>query len=178
MTKKFIYHDIRWAKVSKLLSLCMIVKNEENVIERCLDSVKDYVDEIIIIDTGSTDRTVKIVRRYTGHVYDFQWVNDFSAARNASIAHATSPWNLILDADEYMLAGDLKDLRNFLMSEPPREDTYYSLPIISYLGDSIQKSNMNESFVPRHSFRRQKWKEASARLYRKRISPNTCRISR
>lgn len=149
MTKKFIYHDIRWAKVSKLLSLCMIVKNEENVIERCLDSVKDYVDEIIIIDTGSTDRTVEIVRRYTGHVYDFQWVNDFSAARNASIAHATSPWILILDADEYMLAEDLKDLRDFLVSEPPREDTYYSLPIISYLGDSIQKSNMNESFVPR-----------------------------
>lgn len=135
--------------MNKLLSLCMIVKNEQDVIVRCLNSVKPFVDEIIIIDTGSTDRTIELAGRYTEHVYHFQWINDFSAARNASIAHATSPWILILDADEYMLAEDLKDLRIFLISEPPKEDTYYSLPIISYLGDSIQKSNMNESFVPR-----------------------------
>lgn len=64
------------------ISLCMIVKNEETVLARCLDSVRDLVDEIIIVDTGSTDRTKEIAARYTSQIYDFPWESDFSAARN------------------------------------------------------------------------------------------------
>ena len=60
------------------ISLCMIVKNEEKVLSRCLDSVKEIVDEIIIIDTGSTDKTKEIAKKYTNKVLDFKWINDFS----------------------------------------------------------------------------------------------------
>ena len=70
------------------VSLCMIVKNEEKVLERCLDTIADLVEEIIIVDTGSTDATKKLARRYTEKVYDFQWVDDFSAARNFAFSKA------------------------------------------------------------------------------------------
>lgn len=63
-------------------SLCMIVKNEEAVLKDCLDSLQALMDEIIIVDTGSTDRTKEIAAQYTDKIYDFQWCNDFSAARN------------------------------------------------------------------------------------------------
>ena len=71
------------------ISLCMIVKNEEKILERCLDSIADLVDEIIIADTGSADGTREIAARYTEHVYDFPWVDDFSAARNFVFSKAT-----------------------------------------------------------------------------------------
>lgn len=64
------------------VSLCMIVKNEEKVLGRCLDSAKEIADEIIIVDTGSTDRTKEIAAEYTEKIYDFEWNDDFSAARN------------------------------------------------------------------------------------------------
>lgn len=66
------------------ISLCMIVKNEEKILARCLDSVADLVDEIVIVDTGSTDATKKIAANYTDKIYDFTWVDDFSAARQTS----------------------------------------------------------------------------------------------
>lgn len=84
----------------KKISLCMIVKNEESVIGRCLESVKDFVDEIIIVDTGSTDKTKEIVRKYTKKVYDFKWVEDFSKARNYSFSKATKEYIMWLDADD------------------------------------------------------------------------------
>ena len=71
------------------ISLCMIVKNEEDVIERCLSSAKDVIDEIIIVDTGSTDSTKSIAQKYTDKVYDFKWCDDFSKARNFSFSKAT-----------------------------------------------------------------------------------------
>ena len=64
------------------ISVCMIVKNEERVLERCLDSLRGLMDELIIVDTGSADRTKEIAARYTDKIYDFAWVGDFSAARN------------------------------------------------------------------------------------------------
>lgn len=95
--------------MSKTVSLCMIVKNEEQVLNRCLDSVKDLVDEIIIVDTGSTDNTLKIARNYTEKIYFFEWIDDFSAARNESLKYATSDYILVLDADEYLeVKGDLQ----------------------------------------------------------------------
>ncbi|MDO4188949.1 MAG: glycosyltransferase [Lachnospiraceae bacterium] len=84
------------------ISLCMIVKNEENVLSRCLDSIYDLVDEIIIVDTGSTDSTKDIAYKYTNNVYDFEWIDDFSAARNFSFSKCSMEYIYVADADEYL----------------------------------------------------------------------------
>ena len=89
-----------WKMVT--ISLCMIVKNEEKILERCLDSVADLVDEIVIADTGSTDATKEIARRYTEKVYDFPWTDDFSAARNFVFSRATREYIYSADADEVL----------------------------------------------------------------------------
>lgn len=93
------------------ISLCMIVKNEEDTLNRCLDSVQDIVDEIVIVDTGSTDNTKKVANRYTDKIYDFEWVEDFSAARNFSFSKATKDYILWLDADDVVLEEDRKKLK-------------------------------------------------------------------
>lgn len=81
----------------------MIVKNESEIICRCLDSVKNIVDEIIIVDTGSTDNTKAIVSRYTDKVFDFVWIDDFASARNFAFSHASMDYILWLDADDVLL---------------------------------------------------------------------------
>ncbi len=82
------------------ISLCMIVKNEEKILTRCLDSIADLMDEIIIVDTGSTDGTKEIAARYTDKIYDFTWIDDFSAARNFAFSKATKGYIYTADADE------------------------------------------------------------------------------
>ncbi len=99
------------------LSLCMIVKNEEQFLERCLQSVQGLVDEIIIVDTGSTDRTKEIARQFTDKIYDFTWVDDFSAARNESLKHATANWILVLDADEVLATEDHLNIKELLCQQ-------------------------------------------------------------
>ncbi len=89
------------------ISLAMIVKNEEQTIERCLNSVSKIVDEIIIVDTGSTDKTKELCLNYTNKIYDFKWIDDFSAARNFSYSHATKDYILWLDADDILLPEDI-----------------------------------------------------------------------
>lgn len=84
------------------ISLCMIVKNEEAVLERCLSSVADLMDEIVIVDTGSTDRTKEIAAKYTDKLYDFPWTDDFSAARNFSFSKAAMEYIYAADADEVL----------------------------------------------------------------------------
>jgi glycosyltransferase involved in cell wall biosynthesis len=78
----------------------MIVKNEEAILARCLDSVADLVEEIIIVDTGSTDATKEIAAKYTDKIYDFEWIDDFSAARNFAFSKATQEYIYTADADE------------------------------------------------------------------------------
>lgn len=92
------------------ISLCMIVKNEEKVLARCLDSIRDAVDEIIIVDTGSTDSTKKIAMEYADKVYDFEWIDDFSAARNFSFSKAEKDFIMWLDADDVITPENLKQL--------------------------------------------------------------------
>jgi glycosyltransferase involved in cell wall biosynthesis len=82
------------------ISLCMIVKNEERVLGDCLTSIKPWVDEIIVIDTGSTDRTVEIAKGHGAKVHHFPWTKSFSAARNESLKYATGDWILWMDADD------------------------------------------------------------------------------
>lgn len=93
------------------ISLCMIVKDEERFLEQCLDSVREYVDEIIIVDTGSKDRTAEIARQFTDRIFSLEWTDDFSAARNFSIKHAKCDWILVLDADETVSEKDMKKIK-------------------------------------------------------------------
>lgn len=93
------------------ISLCMIVKNEERVLTRCLDSLAATMDEIIIVDTGSTDATKEIARRYTEKVYDFTWTGSFSDARNFAASMATKEYIYTADADEYLDEENQKKLR-------------------------------------------------------------------
>ena len=93
------------------ISLCMIVKDEEKVLSRCLDSIADFVDEIVIVDTGSIDKTKEIARKYTDKIYDFEWIDDFSAARNFAFSHATMDYVMTMDADEILEKGDRKNFQ-------------------------------------------------------------------
>lgn len=82
------------------LSLCTIAKNEATSLPKCLGSVRDVVDEMVVLDTGSTDRTPQIAREFGARVYNFQWCNDFAAARNEALKYLQGDWILVLDADE------------------------------------------------------------------------------
>ena len=82
------------------ISVCLIVKDEEKVIERCLNCVTDFADEIIVVDTGSHDETKNMVKKFTDKVYDFIWNDDFSAARNYAFSKATCDYLFWVDADD------------------------------------------------------------------------------
>lgn len=93
------------------ISLCMIVKNEEEMLEGCLASINDLCDEIIIVDTGSTDKTKEIANKFTNQIYDFEWIDDFSAGRNYAFSLATKEFILWLDADDVILEKDVEELK-------------------------------------------------------------------
>ena len=104
------------------LSLCMIVKDEETVLERCLESVRELFDEIVVIDTGSVDRTREIALSFGAFVYDLPWRDDFSAARNFSFSKATGNYLLWMDADDVLPPPSRERfpaLRAFLEAERP-----------------------------------------------------------
>ena len=102
----------------------MIVKNEERHLIKCLKSVRDVVDEMIIVDTGSTDKTKDIARVFGAKVFDFPWTGDFSAARNRSLEEATGDWILILDADEVISALDYGELKTITRQHPSTAVAY------------------------------------------------------
>ena len=87
-------------KIKCTVSLCMIVKDEELFLRDCLESIKNVIDQIVIVDTGSRDATIDIAKEYKASIYHFKWCDDFSAARQESIKHANCDWILYLDADE------------------------------------------------------------------------------
>ena len=123
------------------LSVCMIVKNEERFLGQCLASVKDIADELIVIDTGSTDRTVEIAREHGAQVGHFEWCDDFAAARNASIAPATGDWILFLDADEELSPTGKAELPRLLSQT---QVSLYRLPLIN-----THQGEKSQSYVPR-----------------------------
>ena len=139
-------HPIAWPELpdpnrKPRLSVCMIVKNEERFLGQCLTSVKDIADELIVIDTGSTDRTVEIAREHEAQVGHFEWCNDFAAARNASIAPATGDWILFLDADEELSHKEKAELPHLLSQI---EVSLYRLPLIN-----SHQGERSKSYVPR-----------------------------
>lgn len=117
------------------ISLCMIVKNEEETLARCLDTVKDIVDEINIVDTGSTDRTKEIALQYTDRLFYYEWTNSFAQARNESYKYATKDYILYLDADDVLLKKDqtkLKELKETLDPSVDAVSMYYDAGTDSY----------------------------------------------
>lgn len=102
------------------ISLVMIVKNEEANLRRCLESIYSHVDEIIVVDTGSSDCTMDVAKRFGAKVFEFEWVNDFSAARNYALEQSTSDWNIVLDADEYVTS-NIDNLKQFLADNKSKQ---------------------------------------------------------
>ena len=103
------------------VSLCMIVRDEESVLGRCLESIKDVVDEIIVVDTGSVDKTREVAAGYTDRIYDFPWCDDFSAARNFAFSKGTGEYLMWLDADDVFPAAEKRgffDLKEALEKHP------------------------------------------------------------
>lgn len=124
--------DSRSSTPATSISLCMIVKNEQAFLGPCLNSIKRLVDEIIVVDTGSNDRSADIARIYGAQVFNVQWQDDFSSARNVSLDKAHGDWILILDADEIIASQDFAILRQMVLSanEDPKA---YSLQTRNYL---------------------------------------------
>lgn len=118
------------------LSLCMIVKNEEECIGRCLESVHDLVDEIVIVDTGSTDDTIRICESYNARVEKFEWNGSFSDARNYGLNKSSGNWVMWLDADE-----EVDHEGRHLLKDAPEFDQYdvMTILLINYYGDKVDK---------------------------------------
>lgn len=111
------------------ISLCMIVRDEENSLTLCLNSVKDIVDQMVIVDTGSKDKTIQIAKIFGADIYQFQWCNNFAEARNESIKYATGDWVLWMDADETLDPRSIPELKE--ITHEKNKDTYYSVRISS-----------------------------------------------
>lgn len=100
------------------ISLCLIVKNEETHLNKCLESVYKYVDEIIITDTGSSDKTIEIAKKYTDKIHFFEWIDDFATARNFCQSHATWDYIFWMDADEWYEQEDISKLTQAVRVHP------------------------------------------------------------
>jgi len=120
------------------LSACMIVKNEEQFIKGCLDNLKDLADEIIIVDTGSTDKTAEIIKQLSLKnikLFNFEWQDDFAAARNFSLQHATGDYILVLDADEQIAKEDHAKIRDLVTNKSYKDYIAFNLIQRSYTDD-------------------------------------------
>lgn len=129
------------------ISLCMIVKNEEMNIARCLDSVADLVEEIIIVDTGSIDRTEEIASNYTSKVYSYQWKDDFSDARNYSFSKASMDYCMWMDADDIL---EDTEKEKFLQLKK-------SLPLDIDIVMMKYNTSFDEAGRPSFSYFRERW---------------------
>lgn len=123
------------------LSVCLIARNEEKFLPQCLESVRGLADQIIVVDTGSTDRTIEIAKEHGAEVFHFTWCDDFSAARNVALEHARGDWVLMLDADE-VLPPENHDRIRKLMNE--RSVMAWRLPIVD-----VGREDDGCSYVPR-----------------------------
>ncbi len=129
------------------ISLCIIVKNEEIHIARCLNSVAELVDEIIIVDTGSTDRTIEIVSNYTRKVYSYPWKDDFADARNYSFSHASMDYCMWMDADDILEEAEKDKFLQLKYSISPDTD----MVMMKY------NTSFDEAGKPSFSYFRERW---------------------
>lgn len=144
-TVKNLLKDIREERregvAEATISCCLIVKNEEAFLRPCLDSVKDYVDEIVIVDTGSEDATIEIARQYTDKVYSHPWEGSFSKARNQVLSYATGGWIFQIDADEELMEGSGPKLRQAVRDAGPADAILVN--IISTYSGGTKKARHN-----------------------------------
>ena len=150
------------------ISICMIMKNEEKNLRKCLDSIKGLAHELILVDTGSTDSTLDIAREYTNQIHHFDWIHDFSAARNYSLSLASNDWVLVLDCDESLSSIDKDSLTMFMKEHPykigliSRRNHYESNQTDSVYTDLVERffnrnlyhyeGEVHEQVVPKHAF--------------------------
>lgn len=138
--------------MNKTLSLCIIAKDAEKDLKNCLESVKDIVDEIVLIDTGSTDNTKKIASQYNAKIYDYNWQESFADARNFSLSKITTDWILILDADE-VLVGDKNKLKEIINADYPEKTPMYFLDILTYTKPDNEEYSLYQKKIrlfPKH----------------------------
>ncbi|HGY54757.1 MAG TPA: glycosyltransferase [Caldithrix abyssi] len=151
------------------LSVCLIVKNEERFLADCLSSVKDVADQIVVLDTGSEDRTREIARKFNAEVHTTAWQDDFSAARNESIQYAKGDWILWLDADERLVLHENSDIKKLLTKED--KPIAYNVQIHNILpdGDNYKISHAHRLFRNGQSIR------FSGRIH-EQIAPSVSRL--
>lgn len=138
------------------LSICMIVKNEEEILGRCLDCAKQIADEIIIVDTGSEDKTKEIARNYTNKVYDFKWCFDFSKARNFSFSKATKEYIMWLDADDIILEEDIQKILKLKEKLKSKEYQLVDMILLKYNMMAKTKDDVLLSYYRERIFKRSK----------------------
>src|SRR5687767_12961429 len=138
------------ARRKPAVSLCMIVRNEEQNLAECLSPVATLFDEIVIIDTGSLDQTRQIARRFTPHVYDFPWCDDFAAAKNESVRRASGDWIFWLDADDRLAPRAIDQLPGVLNRLDDRPQVVFMNTVV--LNESADGATLvtHPRLFPRH----------------------------
>lgn len=130
-------------KMKPFMSACLIVKNEEDMLRKCLQSLQGGVDEIVVVDTGSTDATKEIAKEFTDKVYDFEWISDFATARNFAASKASGEWILTIDADECVDEENLKVAIEEIQLQKDRYDAYV-VNIMSFVGEHGERTTVNK----------------------------------
>jgi tetratricopeptide (TPR) repeat protein len=130
------------------ISLCLIAKNEARRLPRCLDSVKGAVDEIVVVDTGSTDATKAVAQSYGAKVFDFAWQDDFAAAKNEALRLASGDWLLVLDADEIIPAAEAAKLRGLVRAADVEA---YKLHFLAIAEAELERAPL-EQIVPLYAY--------------------------
>jgi glycosyltransferase involved in cell wall biosynthesis len=145
-----------------MISLCIITKNNEKTLANCLASVKPIIQEIILVDTGSTDKTIEIAKEFQAKIFHFSWNNNFSDAKNYALEQASEEWILALDADEAISQLDYKEIQElikdkeasgFFLIQRNYTNQIGQFNSISTLGDNYKESRIAKSYVPRKMIR-------------------------
>lgn len=131
------------------VSVCLIAKNEEQHIEQCLRKLVRYDMEIVVVDTGSTDRTKEIAARYTDRLFEYAWHDDFSAARNFAVSMASNNWILILDCDEYVQEIDVAKLRTCMQRYPKNVGALEIRNVYTTVDEGAAREEIQLDEVPR-----------------------------
>ena len=127
------------------ISVCFIVKNEEKVFEKILKCAQKFADEIVVVDTGSTDKTIEIARKYTDKIYNFKWCDDFSKARNFAFSKGTCDYLMWLDADDFIFEKDIKKIVDLKVSGKT-----FDMAFFKYV------TGYDENFKPTFEFERER----------------------
>lgn len=135
-----------------MLSVCIITKDEEKNIGQCLACIKPTGFEIVVVDTGSSDRTKEIAREYTDKVYDFAWCNDFAAARNYAVSKASGDYILTLDCDEFLEASDVEELLQLIKQHPGQVGRIRLKNVFTQSGERRENLEWLNRIFPKEGF--------------------------